>query len=351
MCGYTDVDQTEVPLKESHPMPILPPEPMNRPARHGRRRLMAGAGAAMLAAGLPAKPASAAQKFTVLLDWFVNPDHAPLFAAKYIGAFERAGLDVDLVAPTDPDLPPRLLAAGKADVALSYQTQLYLLVDQGLPVRRTGTLINKPLNTLTALGGRRISKLADLKGKKIGYSVAGVEEALISTMLASAGLTMADVTLVNVNFALITALMSHEVDACIGTYRTYEDIQLKQAGLKPVIFLPEDYGVPPSDELIMLSNTSGLASPALPKFLAAVKEGTTHLIKNVEPMLAKFVQDQPSLNDKLDKASWRALPGYFAKDPAVLDIARYTSYRDFMFRTKLIKQSLPLSNYAVQIAG
>src|ERR1700723_3583070 len=110
-------------------------------------------------------------KFTVLLDWVVNPDHAPLFTPKYIGAFDRAGLDVDLIAPTDPDLPPRLLAAGKADAALSYQTQLYLLVDQGLPLRRTGTLINKPLNTLTALQRSGITKLADLKGKKVGYSV------------------------------------------------------------------------------------------------------------------------------------------------------------------------------------
>jgi putative hydroxymethylpyrimidine transport system substrate-binding protein len=86
-------------------------------------------------------------KFTVILDWFINPDHAPLFTARYIGAFDRAGLDVALVPPTDPDLQPRLLAAGKADAALSYQTQLYLLVDQSLPMRRTGTLINKPLRT------------------------------------------------------------------------------------------------------------------------------------------------------------------------------------------------------------
>ena len=135
-----------------------------------------------------------------------------------------------LVPPTDPDLPPRLLAAGKADAALSYQTQLYLLVDQGLPVRRTGTLINKPLNTLTALQRSGITKLTDLKGKKVGYSVAGTEEALIGTMLRHVGLSLADVTLVNVNFALVTALMSNEVDAVIGTFRTYEDIQLAQAG-------------------------------------------------------------------------------------------------------------------------
>ena len=317
-----------------------------------RRTLLSAAAATTAALATRrafAQAATGAEKFTVILDWFVNPDHAPLFTAKYIGAFTRAGLDVQLIAPTDPDLPPRLLAAGKADAALSYQTQLYLLVDQNLPVRRTGTLIDKPLNTLTALASSGVQKLTDLKGKKVGYSVAGVEEALIGTMLHSVGLTLADVTLVNVNFNLVTSLMSHEVDAVIGTYRTYEDIQLAQAGLKPVIFLPEDYGVPPSDELIILSNTSGLTNPALPKFLAAVREGANYLVKNVQPMLEKFVAENPSLNDKLDRASWAALPGYFAQDPAHLDAARYTTYRDFMVRTGLIKKSLPLHDYAVEI--
>lgn len=317
---------------------------------HRRALLSATAATAMLGAAARAQAATTAKtKYTVILDWFVNPDHAPLFTAKYIGAFDRAGLDVTLIAPTDPDLPPRLLAAGKADAVLSYQTQLYLLVDQGLPVRRTGTLIDKPLNTLTALGRSGIKKLTDLKGKKVGYSVAGVEEALIGTMLHSVGLKLTDVTLVNVNFNLVTSLMSNEVDAVIGTYRTYEDIQLAQAGADPVIFLPEDYGVPPSDELIILSSTSGLANPALPKFLGAVKEGADYLVKNVQPMWQKFVAENPTLNDKLDSASWAALPSYFALNPAHLDAARYTTYRDFMFRTGLIKKSLPLSNYAVEI--
>jgi putative hydroxymethylpyrimidine transport system substrate-binding protein len=310
------------------------------------RRVFLSAAAATAFAG--AARADAA-KFTVLLDWFVNPDHAPLFTAKYIGAFAKAGLDVDLIAPTDPDLPPRLLAAGKADVALSYQTELYLLVDQGLPVRRTGTLINKPLSTLTALGSSGIKTLTDLKGRKVGYSVDGVETALIATMLNAVGLSTADVTLVNVNFNLITSLMSHEVDAVIGTYRTYEDIQLAQAGLKPVIFLPEDYGVPPSDELIILSNANALDNPALPKFLHALRQGANYLVQNPGAMLTKFVADNPTLNDKLDRASWAALPGYFARNPAHLDVPRYITYRDFMLRTKLIKQALPLSDYAVEI--
>ncbi len=288
--------------------------------------------------------------FTLILDWFVNPDHAPLFAAKYCGAYEKAGIDVKLIAPTDPDLPPRLVASGKADAALTYQTQLYLLVDQGLPVRRTGTLINKPLNTLTALKRSGISKLTDLKGRKVGYSVAGVEPVIIGAMLRHVGMSLNDIQLVNVNFELVSALRSNEVAAVIGTYRTYEDIQLAQEGLDPVMFLPEEYGVPPSDELILLSNSSGLKNPALSAFLGALKQGVAALKADPDGMLKKFLKENPNLNDKLDIASWHALPPYFDTDPAALNVARYKNYRDFLFENGVIKKKLPLSDYAVTIS-
>ncbi len=310
-----------------------------------RRRLLSTALAVPAASALAAAP----QRFNVILDWFVNPDHAPLFAARYIGAYARAGLEVVLTAPTDPDIPPRLVAAGQADMALSYQTALYLLVDQGLPLRRTGTLIDQPLNTLMALPSSGIKTIADFKGKKIGFSVAGVEEALIGTMLATAGLGLQDVTLINVNFALVTSLLSHEVDGVIGGYRNVEVVEVREKGFEPVVFLPEDYGVPPSDELIMLSGTKQLGDPRLPKFLGAVREGAAYLKAHPEAMWRDFIKDQPSLNDKLDNTGWFQSIGYFAQDPAHLDVGRYETYRDFMHRKRLIKQSLPVGDYAVQI--
>ena len=92
----------------------------------------------LLSAGLilAAPPASAADKLTVLLDWFVNPDHGPLFVALERGEFAKRGLEVELIAPADPNDPPKLVAAGRADVAVSYQPQLHLAPpgsDHGLP--------------------------------------------------------------------------------------------------------------------------------------------------------------------------------------------------------------------------
>jgi putative hydroxymethylpyrimidine transport system substrate-binding protein len=313
-----------------------------------RRAALATTAAALAA---PAARAAQPQKFTVILDWFVNPDHAPLFCAKYIGAFAKAGLNVDIVAPTDPDIPPRLVAAGHADMALSYQTQLYLLCDQGLPLRRTGTLINQPLNTVMSLPESGVTKLKDLKGKKIGFSVVGVEDVLIGTMLAAVELSLKDVTLVNVNFNIVTALISKEVDAVIGGYRNFEENELKEKGFKPIVFFPEDYGVPPSDELIMMSNAKTLTDPRLPKFLTAVQAGGDALRADPHGMWQKFIADQTTLNDELDRTAWFQSIPYFQKNPFLLDERRYLTYRDFMFKNGLIKTKSPLSAYAVQITA
>ncbi len=99
---------------------------------------------------------------TVLLDWFINPDHGPLYVAQELGYFRDAGLEVEMIAPADPNDPPRLVAAGRGDIAVSYQPQLHLQVDAGLPVARIGTLLATPLNTVIALKNGPIKCLKDL---------------------------------------------------------------------------------------------------------------------------------------------------------------------------------------------
>jgi putative hydroxymethylpyrimidine transport system substrate-binding protein len=293
--------------------------------------------------------ARANDKLTVLLDWFVNPDHAPLFVAQYIGAYQKEGLDVRFIAPADPSTPPREVAAGNGDLALSYQPQLYMLVDAGLPVVRVGTLIDKPLNTLTALAGSGIKTMKDFKGKRIGYSVSGVEDALVGTMLQHVGLSLSDVTMVNVNFALVTSLLAHQVDGVIGTYRNFEDNELAEKGATPIIFSPQDYGVPMDDELIILANKNRVNDPRIARFLAAVQMGTAYLVAHPDSMWARFAADHPDLNNTLNKTAWFQTVSYFAQDPFRLDDDRYRTYETFMFSHHLITKQLPLADYAVQL--
>jgi len=121
---------------------------------------------ALLAALLMPYSAVAAERLTVLLDWFINPDHGPLYVAQERGYFKAAGLSVEFKAPADPNAPPKLVAAGKADLAISYQPQLHIQADRGLPLVRIATLVATPLNSLVVLKEGPIRSIRDLKGKK-----------------------------------------------------------------------------------------------------------------------------------------------------------------------------------------
>ena len=150
----------------------------------------------------------AQEKMTLLLDWFINPDHGPIIIAQEKGYFSDQNLEVEIIAPADPSAPPKLVAAGQADLAVSYQPQLHLQITQGLPLIRVGTLVATPLNCLLVLEKGPIKTPKNLAGKKIGFSVAGVEEILLSAILEKYNVELKDVELVNVNFSLSPSLMS-----------------------------------------------------------------------------------------------------------------------------------------------
>ena len=205
-------------------------------------------------------------KLTIGLDWFINPDHAPLIIAEKRGFFKEVGLDVEMIEPADPNDPPKLVAAGKLDLAISYQPQLHIQVDQGLPVVRVGTLVSVPLNSLVVLKDGPIKSIADLKGKKIGFSVGGFEEALLSGMLEKYNLKMSDVELININFSLSPSLIAKKVDAVIGAFRNFELNQMDIVKHPGLAFYPEEHGVPSYEELIYITNTKNRKNPIFDKF-------------------------------------------------------------------------------------
>ncbi len=302
---------------------------------------------ACLAAG--AMPASAADKLTVLLDWFVNPDHAPLVVALEQGYFADENLDVTLIPPSDPSAPPRLVAAGQGDIAITYQPNLYLQVAESLPILRFGSLVETPLNALVALKGGPIASIADLKGRTVGFSVGGFEDALLRRMLESAGLTLSDVKLVNVNFALSPALIAGQVDAVIGAFRNFELNQLAIEKREGLAFYPEEFGVPAYDELIFVAHRDRLADDRLRRFLRAVERSALFITNHPSEALALFIRAHPDLDDELNRRAFADTLPRFSKSPASLDRGRYARFAEFMRTQGLIKEALPVERYAVTL--
>jgi len=297
-----------------------------------------------------ATSANAADKLVVLLDWFINPDHAQLIIADQKGYFTQAGLEVELIEPADPSLPPKLVAANKADIAISYQPQLHVQVDQGLPLTRIGTLVSTPLNSLVVLNEGPIKSISDLKGKKVGFSVGGFEDALLKTMLETHGLTLEDVELVNVNFSLSPSLITGQVDAVIGAFRNFELNQMDIEGRPGTAFYPEEEGVPLFDELILVANNDKLDNPALGKFVNALQQATTFIVNHPDEAWELFRDsNRKALDNELNRRAWKDTLPRFALRPAAVDTQRYKAFGDFMLQQGLIESTPAVDSYTAVV--
>lgn len=305
----------------------------------------------VLALGVLARPALAADKMTVLLDWFVNPDHGPLIIAQEKGYFADQGLEVEIVAPADPSAPPKLVAAGQADLAISYQPQLHLQISEGLPLVRVGTLVATPLNCLLVLEDGPVKTLADLKDRKIGFSVAGVEEALLTGMLGRHGVSLSDIELINVNFSLSPALMSGQVDAVIGAFRNFELNQMDIEGEAGRCFFLEEEGIPAYDELIYVANPARMDVDKVRRFIKATELATQYIINNPQDSWEIFSGTAKELQNELNKRAWADTLPRFALRPAAFDKGRYLDFQAFLKESGLIETEADIADIAIDVSA
>lgn len=299
----------------------------------------------LILALLLATPAHA-EPVTLVLDWFVNPDHAPIVLAETQGFFADEGLDVTVIAPADPSDPPKQVASGQADIAVGYQPQLHLAVHEGLPLRRVGTLVATPLNCVIVRADGTVQSVADLKGRTVGFSVPGMEEAIMGAMLRHAGLEPQDVRLVNVNWSLTPALLTGQVDATIGGFRNFELTQMAIEGAEGRCLPPEEAGVPPYDELIYLARPDADRA-MLSKFMRAVERGALYAVNHPDAAWSAFVAAHPDLDDTLNREAWGLTLPRLSQSPAALDVGRYARFERFLHDAGLIDATLPASALAL----
>lgn len=289
------------------------------------------------------------QKITVVLDWFVNPNHAPLIIAQQQGFFKDQGLDVELIAPSDPADPPKWVAAGKADIGITYEPEFMEQVDNGLPLISIGTLIDKPLNCLVALKDSGINNLSNLKGKRIGSSESGLSNIMLRVLLARQGIKDKDVELINIHYNLTQALLSGKVDAVTGMMRNFEVPQLEMNDHKVTAFFPEEHGIPNYSELVFEVNTANAHDTRFPRFLMALKKAVEYLDQHPEETWEHFIKQYPESNNQVNREAWFATMPYFAEDPLIVDSKEWENFAKFLKKNQLIKKVQPISRYAIAL--
>ena len=280
-----------------------------------------------------------AQKLTLMLDWFPNVDHLPVYLAQKSGYFADQGLDVKIVVPSETSDALKLAAAGKVDIAVSYQPQTIMAADAGLKVKAVAPLVVNPLTTLMFLD-ESIKKPADLSGKKIGYTVPGLMDMLLKGFADINGIT--DYTPVNVGFTILPALASKQVAAVMGPFKTYETVTMQQQGFTPRFFELEKYGIPEYEELIFAAGEATLEAKkaAIHGFVLAVHKALADIQKNPEKALSLYFEALPDVDKETETKAFALTAKYFAAPGQVSDPEKWQAFIDFSLKYGLIKNTL-----------
>ncbi len=270
--------------------------------------LLAVLALALLAAGCgekedvlePGEP----QPLSLMLDYFPNADHAGIYAAEANGDFADAGLDVTIRQPPDPAAPIKQVAAGRVDLAISYEPEVLRARDQGLRVISVAALVRKPLTSIISLPKAGIRDPADLAGKTVGTAGIDYQSAYLRTILTDAGVDPGSVTERDVGFNFVPALLTGRVDATLGAFWNYEGTQLRLDGRKPRIVRMEQAGVPTYDELVLVANESALERDGgkLRAFVSALARGTRQLARDPDRGVQALLDANPDLDPKLQRA-------------------------------------------------
>jgi putative hydroxymethylpyrimidine transport system substrate-binding protein len=281
--------------------------------------------------------------FQLMLDYFPNADHAPIYAAQAAGDFKEAGLDLKIRQPADPAAPIKQVAAGRVDLAVSYEPEVLRARSNGLHVVAVGALVRGPLTSLISLPKAKIKRPADLKGKTVGTAGIDYQHAYLQTILEQAGVNSKRVKERNVGFNLVPALLTGKVDAILGGFWNYEAIDLQQRGKKPRVIRVDDAGVPDYDELVFVANADALdrEGPLIRRFLSALRRGERSLQGDPAAGVEALVKANRDLDPKLQRAAVRVTLPYFAppegKPYGWQDPKKWTAFANWMQENRLIK--------------
>ena len=293
----------------------------------------------MLFAAFWVPPIDAAQKLTLILDWFPNIDHLPIYAARQQGLFAQEGLEIKIISPSDTADGLKMAASGNVDIAVSYQPQTIIAAARGLDVKVFARLIEHPLTTLLFLKDKGFKSPRDLTGKKIGYTVPGLMDVLLDAFARINDIQ--DYRSINVGYAIVQSLTANKVDAVMGPFKTYETVTMAHKGYEVEFFELEKWGIPDYDELIFITSQKTIRKKqaALAGFRRVIDRAIAQVRQNPPQAFEDYLKQVPEADRKIESDAFElTLPYYAARQQ--LDVKRWQLFADFAMNYGLIDKKV-----------
>jgi len=261
------------------------------------------------------KESNSLEKVTVVLDWTPNTNHTGIYVAKALGYFEKNGLNVEIIQPSE-GTAEQIVASGSADFGISYQENVTLARSEGVPIVSIGAIIQHNTSGFISRSDENILKVSDFENKKYGGWGSEIESKTIKYLMDMAG----------ANFNKTEIVTTGDIDFFTGSETNnidyawvFEGWTLQQAKLEGIdvnyidigkIASVFDYYTP-----VIITNEKHIQNDDITiKFMDAVRQGYIYSINNPDKAANLFLKEVPELNKELVIKSQRFLANKYKDD-------------------------------------
>src|SRR2546421_3652655 len=253
-------------------------------------RLAAGLAAlAALAAGCGGGGGSGQARITLALDFTPNAVHAPVYAAVRRRFDRRNGVRLRIQPPGSAPDALKLVASGRADMAVLDIHDLGLARERGQDFVGVAALVQGPLAAIIARA--RIRRPRDLEGRRVGVSGLPSDVAVLRAVLDGDGGDLRRVKQVTIGFAAVPSLIEGKVDA-VPAFWNAEGVVLRRRGVPIREFRVEEFGAPRYPEVVLFTSRRTLERKrrAIVGTVKAIREGVNDVLAHPEPAVREIAE-------------------------------------------------------------
>ncbi|MCS5707807.1 ABC transporter substrate-binding protein [Candidatus Berkiella cookevillensis] len=280
-----------------------------------------------------------------LLNWYLNPYHAPLVVAQEMGFFEKYGIDLAIIEPTNPSDVTKIIGTGAIKLGLKAMVHCFAARARGYAIQSIATVLDEPPTGLISPLKQRIKHIADIQNKRIGY-VGEFGKIMIDNLVQEAGFPINCYEAIRVGMDATQAILTGHVDAAIGI-ASFQQIELEAAGM-PSYLMPIDemaqLGCCCFCSIQVIAHDSFLQDnhQMIHRFLQALQQGLQVTKKDPEQAWKCLIATKPSLNRPVYQKIFQATHPYFSSDLKNVD-RDWQKVKNYAQRLKITDAQLSLS--------
>jgi putative hydroxymethylpyrimidine transport system substrate-binding protein len=243
------------------------------------------------------------EPMTVALDFQPNPVHAGIYATLREDLDAERGVELNVRVPSSSTDSLKLLAAGRADLAVVDIHDLGLARQEGADIVGLGALVQRPLAAVIA--SPEIRRPRELEERRVGVTGLPSDEALLRAVVEHDGGEFDRVERVTIGFSAVPSMVAGRVDAVVSFWNA-EGVALRRRGVPTREFRVDDYGAPRYPELVLATRRQRLdeAGDELWNVLAALRAGTRAALgdrdASVEDLVEASGADEPLVRAQLE---------------------------------------------------